>query len=114
MAWRAETLPWIALGVFATLTTCSAFNNPENNASRRNFYASREQCLQDYTDAQCRSSGSGAHAYVGPYYYGARQTANDPGPGRTAVNGESATASRVVRGGFGTTARSGHGGYHGG
>lgn len=116
MAWRAENLPWIALGVFGTLMTYSLVTNPENSSQRRNFYGSREQCLRDYTDAQCRSNGGGGpSAYYGPYYRSGYATADDPGPGRTAVaGGESTAASRVVRGGFGATARSGHGGYRGG
>lgn len=113
-AWRSEFLPWIVLGTLVTFSTCSRINQ-ENNAERRNYYTSREQCLRDYTDAQCRSAGSSSGGvYYGPYYRGGRAAADDPGPGRTAVNGESAAASRTMRGGFGTTARSGYGGYHGG
>lgn len=118
MAWRAENLPWIALGAFGSLVAYSLVTNPENNTQQRNFYGSREQCLRDYTDAQCRSNGgAGPSAYYGPYYRSAYPTADDPGPGRTAAaaaDGQSTAASRVVRGGFGATARNGHGGYRGG
>jgi hypothetical protein len=110
--WRSDALPWLALGAMLTVTTCSRMANEE----RRNYYTSREQCLRDYDAAQCRSGGSSSGGvHYGPYYRGARQTADDPGPGRTAAaNGQSTAASRVVRGGFGSTARSGHGGYRGG
>lgn len=116
MAWRAENLPWIALGVFGSLMTYSLVTNPNNSSLMRNHYASREQCLRDYTAAQCSyNGGAGPSAYYGPYYRSSYATADDPGPGRTAAaSGESTAASRVVRGGFGATARSGHGGYHGG
>jgi hypothetical protein len=110
MKWRSKTLPIIALGaVVATLSACA----PREQSLRRNAYASREDCARDYSDAQCEARGASGGGYYGPYYGGGGSAARpDPGPGRTARNGQSPFEVTIgddrttQRGGFGDTARS--------
>lgn len=110
MSWRSAILPTVALTALATVALSRL--GDETRPARQNSYASREDCERDYDARACRPSGSGG-GYYGPRYYGSTRTANDEGPGRTALNGRSTAASSshaVSRGGFGST---GHG-YSGG
>lgn len=77
----------------------------------RNYYYSREKCVADYSETQCRPSGGGALGYLGPPYRTdtATRDSNDPGPGRT---GKADGQTRYVqRGGFGSSGRSFGGSY---
>ncbi len=109
MKWRSEYLPFIGFGVIFLAIALSS----NNQAGRQNAYASREACLRDYDENNCRSGGS-AGGYYGPRYYGDRASSDDPGPGRTASDGRSQAAMSIseggpTRGGFGETARGGRG-----
>jgi hypothetical protein len=113
--WRSGAVVLAVLGAAAVLNGCG---QPEY---RRNGYASRADCLKDYPADKCEArSGAGTgFLYFGPWFLGNQRNAvaGDPGPGRTAVNGvsQSATpgASETRRGGFGSTGRS-NVGYRGG
>jgi hypothetical protein len=64
----------------------------------RNTYSSREECIADYSEAECREEGAsggtsgggggGYFAYFGPWYRTGPALAGappNPGPGKTAV-----------------------------
>ena len=92
---------------------------------QRNRYTSREDCVADYSEAQCRPDfpiGSAIGAGVATYYFGPwyrsdptarRGDPNDPGAGRWFSSGSSvvgggrspATVEVGSRGGFGSTGR---------
>ena len=106
----------VLLGV-AALTGCS--REPQ---SRRDVYASREDCLADWgnkpddcTPATDRPRHSGGFFFYGPMYAGALSRFGSTGwtgsgarPGSHAVD-STAPHSSVTRGGFGTTGRSSSG-----
>jgi hypothetical protein len=87
----------------------------------RNQYADKEQCVEDYSEAECRpagaSSGSGLF-YFGPWYrsnWRSYTGAGDAGPGRYAKASPSglprpgvqiAGGGQMQKGGFGATGRS--------
>jgi hypothetical protein len=92
---------------------------------QRNRYASREDCIADYSEALCRpdlpvAGGLGAAAatyYYGPWYrsdpVARSRDANDPGAGRwfggggsaSSGSGSPSTVEAGTRGGFGSTGR---------
>lgn len=128
--WRSDILPLLAIGGAIGLSVLgNAGQNAADPLVRQNAYVTQQACEQDYPAQQCVSTyqpGHGGYAghyvYYGPAYYPREAPQGDPGPGRTALNssdGRSTAASsvsetRVSRGGFGATARSGRGGYYGG
>lgn len=112
--WRSEALPWLALGsIVALMAFWRMAETPP--PERQNLYNTRADCERDYEPSQCRESAGVSGGYYGPRYSSTTVTGDDPGPGRTAEDGRSQTASRVhefARGGFGSTGR-GYGGYGG-
>jgi hypothetical protein len=113
--WRSRTVVLVVLGAGAAVAGCSR----EADSQKRNGYATREACLRDYSPEQCREerTSNGGMMIFGPWYMAnrARALVGDPGPGATAVNGQSQAASTGVqtrRSGFGATGRSA--GFRGG
>lgn len=118
--WKSGAVVLTLMGAAFGLAQCG---QPEY---RRNGYANAQECLKDYSARQCEASYgydadgyyTGNHyAYFGPWYRPGRAIAHDnPGPGRTALNGVSQAASPGMsttrRGGFGGTGYSS--GYRGG
>lgn len=106
--WRSRALVLVVLGAGATQAACSR----DVNTYQRNGYATREACLRDYPPDLCREERVGGGVGIfGPWYMGNRMRASpgDPGPGATAVNGQSQAAAQTVetrRSGFGSTGRS--------
>lgn len=92
----------ILLTIMGTLLASSCGREPD---IMRNIYNNRDDCVQDYSNSQCReeqhnysSSGTATGRWIGPNY---RSGSPDyPGPGR-----ENLAAERQVvkRGGFGLT-----------
>lgn len=111
--WRSRAVTLVLLGAGAA--ACA----PEPQY-RRNTYASREECLRDYSPGQCEPHGT--RGFIGPFFWvgGGARPLVDPGPGASARDGRSSVAAGVtapapqsaVRGGMGATGR--NGGYSGG
>lgn len=108
---RSRNVRLVLIGA-AGLALLSAAGCTDRRESKRNQYASREDCLKDYPENQCTNARGtvipGGGFWYGPWYGRAVARAGmvDPGPGATAVQGRSAfaTASETRRGGFGATA----------
>lgn len=88
---RSLAVPLIALGG-ATLVGLSMLGRGQD--VQRNRYDSYEDCVQDYSNAQCQMDGpvsggsSGGLHYYGPWYRsGGTGGAEDPGPGRSLAAG---------------------------
>lgn len=122
---RSAHVSLLLLGSAATLAGCSS-GTPVDLRQQR--YASREDCLRDWnSERDCQSAGTGGYgygagygAYFGPRYYwdpsrrqpvvvepdGSERAA--PGA-RVAENGstrgQTVSAGRVTRGGFGSMGR---------
>jgi hypothetical protein len=135
----------VALSIFgmATLLSASACQQaPQASASgdaqssgpektkadgdrMRKIYQSKYECYEDYSKAECESSGrlnaAGGFVYLGPWYAkgwnkpGVTVIAYGGGPGRAEVNAHKAQfaqagsiggGSRGTRGGFGATGAS--------
>jgi hypothetical protein len=112
------TLSLITVGTALVVSSCQP-HLQSNDDSRRNQYASKQECEADYTATECepqaRSGGGGGFIYLGPHYYGnwrrqgASAFASGGGPGRAALaspNGVVAHPTQTARGGFGATGRS--------
>ncbi len=125
---KSVAVPLVLMGAVAGAMTLPALFSGTD--VQRNRYASRQACVEDYSDAQCgpdlplSGSGSGGAGtfYYGPWYrsdYRSRANdANDPGPGRAFRNGTTSGFSSAgtdahgpagvetgTRGGFGRSGR---------
>jgi hypothetical protein len=106
---RSRAVPLLLAGTLGlSLTGCSGTD------MQRNRYASFEDCVRDYSPAQCQNNGgSGSGSYHGPWYRSresARGADGDPGAGRSygsrldAGHGPSGV-ELGTRGGFGSSGR---------
>lgn len=66
----------------------------------RNYYNSREDCVRDYGEAQCREGSGGGHGTGSGRWYGPDYRDDEPRRGDRAAGRET-----VKRGGFGFSAR---------
>lgn len=128
---RTEKI-WLA--ILGVVVAAPILYDAQTTPMRRNLYATRAECLADYSDAECatepevhvhssRIEDRSSLRYHGPWYEesSTRRTPSDPGPGRGIESGRVAQAgvesptrfgSRPapglepgVRGGFGRTAK---------
>jgi hypothetical protein len=110
------TLALISVGGALTLSSCQPASEGDNEA-RRNQYASKAECVADYSEAECETQArsGGGFFFLGPLYRGNWRNAgagafsNSGGPGRAAIaspDGVVAHPTQTARGGFGSTGRS--------
>jgi hypothetical protein len=117
---KSSKVPLVLMGAVAGAVALPAMFSSTD--VQRNRYNSREDCIADYSDAQCNPDfplGTTAHTYYhGPWYRSdvnerARDTA-DPGPGRyfhggggagVGSKGAPASVETGTRGGFGSSGR---------
>lgn len=97
----------ITLTFLGALTLADYYGQPNT----RNVYRGREDCVADYSEAQCvgdtgnsgHGGGSGGGRWYGPGYRQSGYSAGDPGPGRAS---RAIMSEPIQRGGFGSYARS--------
>jgi len=93
--------------ILLTLMGAVALSNVERQPDvLRNTYNSREDCVHDYSDTQCRDASGGGHGSSGRWYgpdY--RDGSEDARRGNRATGRET-----VKRGGFGFSGRRAGGG----
>ena len=115
---KSGKVPLVLMGAVAGAVALPAMFNGTD--VQRNRYLSREDCVADYSVAQCNPDvppGSSSRMYYGPWY---RSNANervndaaDPGPGRYFRGGGMGTSASIsppsvetgTRGGFGSSGR---------
>src|SRR5512139_1708605 len=87
---------------------------PQGEEVRRNTYRSRNDCVADYSEAECETtpaSGDGSWGYHGPTYRKDSQGhPEDPGPGRYSKEFSKPNPAVIhtessFRGGFGNISR---------
>ena len=114
---KSSKVPLVLMGAVAGAIALPAMFNGTD--VQRNRYNSREDCMADYSDAQCKADfpldSSTRTYYHGPWYrsdVNARaRDSSDPGPGRYFRGGGTtglaapATVETGTRGGFGSTGR---------
>ena len=112
------TLSLITVGTALVVSSCQP-QRQSSDETRRNQYASKQECEADYSATECEPqtrSGGGGFIYLGPSYYGnwrrygpSAFASGGGGPGRAALaspDGVVAHPTQTARGGFGATGRS--------
>lgn len=115
---KSGKVPLVLMGAVAGAVALPALFNGTD--VQRNRYNSREDCVADYSEAQCNPDfplGTSTRTYFhGPWYlsdFNARtRDSKDPGPGRYFRGGGSSSGFAVApsvetgtRGGFGSSGR---------
>jgi hypothetical protein len=115
---RSAHVSLLLLGSAATLAGCGSSNGVDLHQQR---YSSREECMRDWnSERDCANVGPSGYGYYGPRYYWnpslgrpvvverdgtERVAAGSRVYGTSSANGETLSAGRVSRGGFGSTGR---------
>lgn len=111
---RSAAISLVLLGV----ASCEAPNPPEEPTIARDTYATREDCLKDWSDGECESVPGTAYASGSTYFYGpfrfggygyrpsvhASGFVLAPPSSSFAASAARASGGSISRGGFGSSA----------